>query len=137
MADAVSNSARVIARRASFRALLNGSRVISRVPLAIQGKWKCNNCQYVGEGKPRKKCPECGKTDLQEFTDERPPFGTWWKNLDPERRQKLIRANGSHEANGGVKKKQQGGGAKGNQHSNGVSNAQQQIKSNYLLGQYD
>lgn len=102
----------------------------------VQGKWKCSNCDTEGEGKPKKKCPECGQNTLTEVSKKQ-SFGDWFDSLPGERRQELLRQHGSHEAEGGGQtRKNQGGGGKGNQHSDGVANAKRQIKAKYDSGEY-
>ncbi|OQP68268.1 eCIS core domain-containing protein [Niastella populi] len=110
----------------------------SQLTAVVQGKWKCNDCDEEGPGKPKKKCPECNSTNISEVQEGRQAFGTWWENLTSVRRQELLREHGSHEEEGGlVTKKNQGGGGKGNQHSNGVANAMKQIRKKYDRGEYD
>ena len=104
----------------------------------IQRAWSCPKCQSSGSADPktfRYKCPDCGKK-VSEVADKA-KFGDWFGDLTSEKRQELMRAHGSHEAHGGELKKNQGGGGKGNQHSNGQASAMKQIKEKYERGTYD
>jgi hypothetical protein len=115
-----------------------GPSAPSQLYAVIQGKWKCNDCDAEGPGKPKAKCPDCKSTNISEVQEGRLAFGTWWESLSDERRQQLLRAHGSHEAQGGlVTSKNQGGGQKGNQHSDGVAKAKAQIRDKYDQGKYD
>jgi len=100
--------------------------------------WVCTNCDKTGPGKPKAKCPDCGKATLKEVK-EKPAFGKWWDSLSGTRKQELLRAHGTHEAAGGAQMKQKGGGdgGKGDQHDDGVAQAKAKIKKKYDAGDYD
>ena len=69
---------------------------------------------------------------------EKPSFGDWFEGLSTERRQRLLRQHGSHEAYGGGQLRDKGGGPKkGDQHDSGSARAREQIRLKYEAGEYD
>ena len=125
--------------KAGSLALTPAAGAAAQLVAVVQRTWTCSDCGYTGDGKASEKgkCPDCGKKGTQVEVKAKQSFGVWFDSLPAERRQALLREHGSHEANGGVLLDNQGGGGKGNQHSNGVANAKKQIKAKYDAGEYD